>query len=181
MPLGKFLCKINSLQQKIVWNQRDAKCGCSSMAELLLPKQIARVRFPSPAPKFQNSDNDLTVWSRFSGIKATFRSPKCSRPRMGAPLQRPLRSHRQLGVGEFNQTDHLSNLPCKAQRANRSCRSARSRQTAATGKLAIPGGGGQDIPLKRCGNFRLPSSARTSWTCGVNRSKCAPSAAVRSE
>ena len=28
----------------------DGPCGCSSMAELLVPNQVTRVRFPSPAP-----------------------------------------------------------------------------------------------------------------------------------
>ena len=41
-------------------------CGCSSMAELQLPKLVAWVRFPSSAP----------VKSSFFGIKGRFFIPK---------------------------------------------------------------------------------------------------------
>ena len=45
-------------------------CGCSSMVELLLPKQIAWVRFPSPAPLVP----DPAVVA-LAGVQSVGRSP----------------------------------------------------------------------------------------------------------
>jgi hypothetical protein len=51
----EFSWQIKDLDQQPFANQQVTECGCSSMAELLLPKQIAWVRFPSPAPDFLSS------------------------------------------------------------------------------------------------------------------------------
>ena len=57
-------------------------CRCSSMVELLLPKQAARVRFPSSAPFQQASGHEVVAkgLSLYSGASFTPPCPCCAAP-----------------------------------------------------------------------------------------------------
>jgi hypothetical protein len=72
------------LRENPVANQRDARCGCSSMAERQLPKLHTRVRFPSPAPHHPLRVMCPRLRTRPPAHRAVHRS----RPRSHRPCRR---------------------------------------------------------------------------------------------
>ena len=73
--------------------------GCSSMVELLLPKQIARVRFPSAPPRARSGASPCAARPAAAPPHASAVPPPCL---TGAPHRPPFRS----AVAKRRETAH---------------------------------------------------------------------------
>jgi hypothetical protein len=64
-----------------------ARCGCSSMVELLLPKQVTRVRFPSPAPMTHSAQSsDIQKPPTSGGVLKFVPGQQLHRPGIKPPV-----------------------------------------------------------------------------------------------